>query len=72
VNQFPSDPEYPFEAILNYYENSRDIRKRVFITGVNNTGKKLLTRVNNTGDKFIAGVVDTGEQLTAGVMDTSF
>jgi hypothetical protein len=35
----------------------------MFITGVNDTGDKLLvfSGVNDTGKKFIAGVVDTGD-----------
>jgi hypothetical protein len=32
----------------------------MFITDVNDTGKKLFCGVNDTGEKFIAGVVDTG------------
>jgi hypothetical protein len=39
----------------------RDIRELIFITGVNDTGKKLLSGANDTGEKFIAGVVDTGD-----------
>ncbi len=34
----------------------------MFITGVNDTGDKVVNGVNDTGKKFIAGVVDTGEQ----------
>ena len=35
----------------------------MFITGVNDTGKKLFSGVNDTGEKFIAGVVDTGDKF---------
>ncbi len=38
-----------------------DIRKWMFITGVNDTGDKLFTGVNDTGNKFITGVNDTSE-----------
>jgi hypothetical protein len=32
----------------------------MFISGVNDTGDKLLTRLD-TGEKFIGGVVDTSD-----------
>jgi hypothetical protein len=38
-----------------------DIRKLLFIAGVNDTGDKLFSGVNDSGEKFIAGVVDTGD-----------
>ncbi len=34
----------------------------MFISGFNDTGKKLFTGVTNTADKFIGGVVETSDK----------
>ncbi len=39
-----------------------DIRKWMFVSGVNDTGDKLFGSVNDTGNKFFGGVSDTGDQ----------
>jgi hypothetical protein len=44
----------------------------MFISGVNDTSKKLFSGVNDTGEKFIAGVItpSQGFSVIAGVIDT--
>ncbi len=59
----PRPPSIPLEPFWIFSTIRGDIRELMFITGVNNTGDKLLSGVNDTGKKFIAGVVDTGEQF---------
>ncbi len=61
MNQCPIGPKYSIGAFLNFIR--RDIRKLMFITGVNDTGGKLFSGVSDTGEKFIAVVVDTSEQF---------
>jgi hypothetical protein len=52
-------PEYPIEAISNFYENSQ---RYLFIASVNDTADKLITGTGvTTFFSFIAGVVDTGD-----------
>ncbi len=59
----PQAPSIPLEPFWFFSKIRGDIRKLMFITGVNATGDKLFSGVNNTDEKFIAGVVDTGEQF---------
>ncbi len=56
----PRPPSIPLEPFWIFSKLRGDIRKLLFITGVNDTGDKLFSGVNDTGEKFIAGVVDTG------------
>ena len=57
----PRPPSIPLGPFWIFPKIRGDIRELMFITGVNDTGEKLLSSVNNTGEKFIAGVNDTGD-----------
>ena len=53
-----STPLGPFRIFSKIRE---DILEWMFITGVNDTGDKLLSGVNDVSEKFIVDVVDTGD-----------
>jgi hypothetical protein len=62
--------EYPIRTVSNFFRKFSGYLRIMFISGVNDTGDKLINchgltviaSVVGTGDKFFAGVVDTGEQ----------
>ncbi len=57
----PRAPEYSIRIIRLFSKIRRDNREWMFISGVNDTGEKLLGGDNDTAVKFIGGVVDTGD-----------
>jgi hypothetical protein len=62
MNQCPPGPQVLQWDRLEFFAKIRgDIRERIFIAGVNDTGDKLFSGVNDTGEKLIAGVVATGD-----------
>jgi hypothetical protein len=61
MNQCPPGPQVFHWSHFEFFRKFAEIRKLLFITGVNDTGNKLFSGVNDTGEKFIAGVVDTGD-----------
>ena len=63
MNQCLTSPEVHQWGLFKFFKISGDIRKWIFITGVNDTSDKLFISVNDTGDKFIIGVVDTSKFL---------
>ncbi len=57
MNQGPPGPQEFYWSLFEFFSKIRgDIRKLMFITGVNDTGDNLFSGVNDTGKKFIAGV----------------
>jgi|LakMenE18May11ns_1017448.scaffolds.fasta_scaffold8939342_2 hypothetical protein len=60
MNRVPQSHKYSIGAVLNFFENLRDIRELMFIAGVNDTGEKLFSGVNDTGKKFL--IADTGQK----------
>jgi hypothetical protein len=62
MNQCTPIPQVFHWGRFEFFSKIRgDIRELMFITGVNDTGKKMFSVVNETVEKFIAGVNDTGD-----------
>jgi hypothetical protein len=62
MNQCPPGLQVFHWSHFEFFAKIRgNIRKLMFISGVNDTGDKLFSGVNDTGEKFIAGVNDTGD-----------
>ncbi len=57
----PGPLSNPLWSFRLFSKIRRDIRKWMFISGVNDTGDKLFGGVNNTGAKVFGGVNDTSD-----------